>query len=233
MPEVIMRIDAVTSVGCFTGSRLYNSQHEVGNAVNPRAILRNPYVWGFLVGIVMLTAIRPFLRRIPEPPPVLFQLPEYALVGMDGKPYGSAELRGQVYIASVFSTDCRSICPPVMKGMARLQDGFAQRKIQGVRLVSISVDPEHDTPEVLTEYAKGIGVDPLRWTLLTGDPAEVRRLAVFGFKTPEAVHTGKLMLVDGSGRVRGFYGSDEMGLDEVYNRAQHVLRQERETKGPR
>ena len=198
-----------------------------------REVFRNPYVWGFLIGIVMLTAIRPFLRRIPEPPPVLSQLPEYSLVGMDAKPYGSTELRGQVYIANVFSTDCRSICPPVMNGMARLQDGFAQRKIQGIRLVSISVDPEHDTPEVLTEYAKGVGVDPLRWTLLTGDPAEVRRLVVDGFKAPDAVHTGRLVLVDGSGRVRGFYGSDEVGLDEVYNRAQHVLRQERQGKGSR
>jgi len=208
--------------------------------VNARAVLRNPYVWGFVIGIVMLTAIRPFLRRIPEPPPVLFQLQEYSLVGMDGKPYGSAELRGQVYVANFFSTNCRSICPAIMKGMARLQDGFAQRKIQGVRLVSISVDPEHDTPEVLTEYAKGMGVDPLRWTLLTGDPAAVRRLVVDGFKTPvvapppggpgpiDIAHTGKLVLVDGLGRIRGYYGSDDMGLDEVYNRAQHVLRQERE-----
>jgi len=201
--------------------------------VSARAVLRNPYVWGFFIGIVMLTAIRPFLRRIPEPPPVLFQLKEYSLVGMDGKPYGSAELRGQVYVANVFSTSCRSICPAVMRGMARLQDGFAQRKTQGIRLVSISVDPDHDTPEVLTEYSKGLGVDPLRWALLTGDPVEVRRLVVDGFKTPAAVHTGKLMLVDGSGRVRGYYDSNEMGLDEAYNRAQHVLRQERETKGSR
>ena len=212
--------------------------------MSARTVFRNPYVWGFLIGIVMLTAIRPFLRRIPEPPPVLSQLPEYSLVGMDAKPYGSAELRGKVYIANVFSTDCRSICPPVMKGMARLQDGFAQRKIQGIRLVSISVDPEHDTPAVLTEYAKGLSVDPERWTLLTGDPERVRQLVVFGFKTPvvsappggpgpiDIAHTGKLVLVDGLGRIRGYYGADEMALDEVYNRAQHVLRQERETKRP-
>jgi cytochrome oxidase Cu insertion factor (SCO1/SenC/PrrC family) len=111
--------------------------------------------------------------------------------------------------------------------------------------VSISVDPEHDTPGVLADYAKGIGVDPARWTLLTGDPARIRSLVVDGFKTPlpppataapgviDIAHTGKLVLVDGEGRVRGYYGSDEMGLDEVYNRAQHVLKQQRETKPPR
>jgi protein SCO1/2 len=208
--------------------------------VSARQILRNPYVWGFVIGIVTLTLIRPLLRHVPEPPPVLSQLPEFSLVGADGKPYGSSELRGQVYVANFFFTSCRSICPAIMQGMRRLQDGFAQRNIEGVRLVSISVDPEHDTPEVLGEYAKGMGVDPLRWTLLTGDPEQVRRLVVDGFKTPvippapggpgpiDIAHTGKLVLVDGAGRIRGYYGTDELGLDEVYNRAQHVLRQQRE-----
>jgi protein SCO1/2 len=205
------------------------------------AVLRNPYVWGFVIGIVTLTAIRPLLRHVPEPPPVLFQLPAFTLEGQDGKPFGSRELRGQVYIASFFFTSCRSICPAIMHGMGRLQAGLAERNVQGVRLVSISVDPEHDTPEILSEYAKGMGVDSGRWTLLTGDPEQVRALVVDGFKTPvvpappqgaeplDIAHTGKLVLVDGSGRVRGYYGSDEMGLDEVFNRAQHVLRQERES----
>lgn len=213
--------------------------------MNSGSILRNPYVWGFLIGIVTLTAIRPLLRHIPEPPPVLSQLPAFTLTGIDGKPFGSEDLRGQVYIANFFFTSCRSICPAVMSGMARLQDGFAQRNIQGIRLVSISVDPGHDTPAVLGEYAKGLKVDPSRWTLLTGDADLVSRLVVDGFKTPLAkpppggpgpvdiAHTGKLVLVDGAGRIRGYYASDEMGLDEVYNRAQHVLRQERESKPPR
>jgi protein SCO1 len=213
--------------------------------VSPGSLARNPYLWGFLIGITTLTLIRPLLRHIPEPPPVLSQLPEFSLVGVDGKPFGSAELRGQVYIANFFFTSCRSICPAVMKGVSRLQDGFAQRDIRGVRLVSISVDPEHDTPDVLGQYAKGMGIDAARWTLLTGDPERVRALVVDGFKTPLATpppggpgpmdiaHTGKLVLVDGQGRIRGYYGSDEMGLDEVYNRAQHVLREEREAKAPR
>ena len=206
-----------------------------------RTLLRNPYLWGFLIGIVTLTLIRPLLRHVPEPPPVLLQLPEFSLVGVDGKPYGSAELHGTVYVASFFFTSCRSICPAIMKGVARLQDGFAQRNIDGIRLVSISVDPGNDTPEVLADYAKGMGVDPLRWTLLTGDPEAIRRLVVDGFKTPlvpaepvgpepgpiDIAHTGKLVLVDGDGRIRGYYDSNDLGLDEVYNRAQHVLSQQR------
>ena len=181
--------------------------------MNARTVYRNPYVWGFVIGIVTLTAIRPLLRHVPEPPPVLFQLPEFSLVGSDGKPYGSAELRGQVYVASFFFTSCRSICPTIMRGMGRLEAGFKERNIEGIRLVSISVDPEHDTPEVLGAYAKEMGVDPGRWTLLTGDPEQVRRLVVFGFKTPVVAPPPQgarpidtpireLVLVDGSGRVR-------------------------------
>jgi protein SCO1/2 len=209
--------------------------------VNVRTVLRNPYVWGFVIGVVTLTLIRPLLRHVPEPPPVLSQLPDYELVSGDGTPYGSEELRGQVYITNFFFTSCRSICPAMMKGMARLQDGFAQRNVDGIRLVSISVDPENDTPSVLATYATAIGVNPRRWTLLTGDPGQVRRLVVDGFKTPlvtpppggpepiDIAHTGQLVLVDGKGRVRGYYASDEMGLDEVFNRAQHVLREQRES----
>ena len=207
--------------------------------MNVRALLRNPYVWGFVIGVVTLTAIRPLLRHVPEPPPVLSQPPPFSLVGIDGTPYGSEQLHGQVYVANFFFTSCRSICPAIMQGMGRLQAAFAERNVRGVRLVSISVDPEHDTPEVLGTYAKGLSADPERWTFLTGDPERVRRLVVDGFKTPLAsppplspdavdiAHTGKLVLVDGFGRIRGYYGSDEPGLDEVFNRAQHVLRQER------
>jgi len=202
---------------------------------------RNPFVWAFVIGIVTLTLLRPVLRRVPEPPPVLGQLPEFSLVDAAGAPYGSRELRGEVYVVSFFFTTCRSICPAIMSGMAKLRDGFDQRGIHGIRLVSISVDPEHDTPEVLRRYAGQFHVDPARWVLLTGDPARVRALVVDGFKTPmdpaiapagsepmDIAHTGKIVLVDGSGGIRGYYGTDDLGLDEVFNRAQHVLEQEGE-----
>lgn len=206
--------------------------------MKPRELVRSPYVWAFLLGIITLTAIRPFLRRVPEPPPVLFQLPAFSLVDARGETYGSRELEGQVYIASFFFTRCGSICPTIMNGIKRIQEGFERKGVTGVRLVSISVDPEHDTPGVLSEYASRLGVDPSRWTLLTGDPPSVNAIVVDGFKTPmdrpvdgapgpfDIAHTGKVVLVDGQGRVRGYYGTDELGLDEVYNRAQHVVGQE-------
>ena len=202
-------------------------------------VLKNPYVWGFLIGIAVLTALRPFLRRIPEPPPVVGHVPGWTLVADDGRAFGSADLRGSVYVVSFFFTRCTSICPTIMRGMARLQAGFDERGDDGIRLVSISVDPVHDTPEVLRGYARDLGVRPERWTLVTGDEESVRRLVVEGFKTPlgapgdspatplEIAHTGKVVLVDGSGGIRGYYGTDELGLDEVYNRARHVRDREK------
>ena len=200
-----------------------------------REVVRSPYVWGMLIGIVTLTAIRPLLHRVPELPPVIGHAPELALVDSDGRPFGSVQLKGQVYIVSFFFTSCRSICPVIMHGMARLQARLDERGIDGIRLLSISVDPEHDTPDVLRTYGKDLAVKPERWTLLTGDPETIRAVVVDGFKAPlvrgpataarpiEIAHTGKVVLVDRSGGIRGYYDTDDMGLDEVFNRAQDVL----------
>ena len=147
-------------------------------------ILKNPWIWAFLVGAIVLAALRPLLRHVPEPPPVLGRVPAWTLTDSAGRPFGSTDLRGEVYVVSFFFTRCPSICPALMRGVARLQEGFDSRGDEGIRLVSISVDPEHDTPEVLRGYAATHGVREARWTLLTGDPEDVRRLVVDGLKTP-------------------------------------------------
>jgi protein SCO1/2 len=202
-----------------------------------RPFYASPYVWAFLAGIVLLTLMRPLLRYEPDPPPVLGQLPEFRLVDDRGRPFGSAELAGQVWVGNLFFTRCRSICPVLTAAMGRLQDRYDEYGIEGIRLVSISVDPLHDTPERLREYAGTWAVDERRWTLLTGEPERIERLAVEGFKSflgPAAAdeqggfdiaHLGKLVLVDGQGRIRGYYDADPAGLDEVFHRSQHVLRE--------
>jgi len=193
---------------------------------------RNPYVWAFVVGCLTLTLMRPLLRYVPKPPPVLGTLPEFALVDTDGKPFGSAQLRGQPYVASFFFTRCPSVCPLLMTRMRQLQESFRNAGVTDVRLVSITVDPAHDTPEVLHDTEPRYGVDQSRWKLLTGPPERVRALCVDGFHVPgfeqayrgegDIPHTMKLVLVDGAGRIRGYYDADESGLDEVFHRAQHV-----------
>jgi protein SCO1 len=204
-----------------------------------KPVLRNPFVWAFVVGCVVMTLMRPLLRREPPPPPVLRQLPRFELVESSGHPFGSDELRGHVYVVSFFFTSCPSLCPTLMKGMARLQQRYREEKLDSIRLVSITVDPERDTPERLRKAESDYGVDPTRWVLLTGPRERIRDLAVGGFQValgePERTeaglldiaHTGKILLVDGGGRLRGYYDSDAMGLDEVFWRSRRVLEEAR------
>ncbi len=201
-------------------------------------IWRNPFVIAFVVGCVTVTLMRPLLRYEPKPPPILSTLPEFSLVDTSGRPFGSADLRGQVWIASFFFTRCPSVCPLLMQHMAELEKRYADDGIQGIRLVSITVDPAYDTPAVLRDAEPRYGVDPARWTLLTGAPDAVRTLLRDGFRVPgfesaasangDIPHTTKVVLVDPSGNVRGYYDTDADGLDEVYWRAQHVLKEARE-----
>ncbi len=192
---------------------------------------RNPFVWAFFVGCAVITLMRPMLRREPPPPPVLRQLPRFELLDASGKPFGTDELRGHVYVASFFFTRCRSICPALMKQMARLQARYREDGLDGIRLVSITVDPQHDTPERLREAEASYGVDPARWTLLTGAQSRIRELAKDGFQVAvgdgdsDVAHSGKLILVDANGGLRGLYGSDDVGLDETYWRSRHVLKE--------
>jgi protein SCO1/2 len=203
-----------------------------------RSVFRSPFVWAFLGGIILLTLIRPLLRHEPAPPPVLGRLPAFSLTAASGEPFGSAELSGQVYVASFFFSRCPSICPRLMAAMGRLQQRYDEAGVDGVRLISITVDPDHDTPERLREYGAIHNVEPRRWTLLTGDFAAIRDLVREGFRTPlgqpdpggnlvEIAHSTKFVLVDGSGAIRGYYDSDTTGLDEIFHRSRHVLKEMR------
>jgi protein SCO1 len=200
-------------------------------------LLRNPFFWAFVVGCAVITSMRPLLRRVPQAPPVIRQLPSFELVDTDGRRFGSDELRGHVYVASFFFTRCQSICPTLMKDLARLERRYHEEGLDSIRIVTISVDPEHDTPDVLRKAAEHYDADPSRWILLTGPRETIRNLAVDGFQVgvgePETsagglvdiAHTGKLMLVDPEGRLRGYYESSDLGLDEIYWRSRHVLDQ--------
>ena len=189
-------------------------------------LLQHPWLLAFAAGIVCITAMRPLLRHEPAPPPVLSQLPEWALVDSSGASFGSADLAGRVWIASFFLTRCAAGCPALTRALASLQQRYRDSGIEDVRLVSISVDPGFDTPERLADYAELHGIDPTSWKLLTGDEQRVRDLVQRGFHTP-VEHSERLVLVDRAGAIRGSYGSDASGLDEVFHRSRHVLAERR------
>ena len=106
-------------------------------------------------------------------------VPDFALIERSERHVTRASLEGLVWVTNFFYTNCPDVCPLQSARMARLQRDFADQR--DVRPVSISVDPEHDTPEILREYAQRFGADPERWLFLTGDKAAIHRLAQDGF----------------------------------------------------
>lgn len=201
-------------------------------------VLRNPYVWAFVVGCVVVTSMRPLLRRVPEPPPVIGRVPPFSLVASDGAAYGSSALAGHPYLASFFCTRCDEASEQRLKSMAALAERYGDDRLDAIRLLSISVEPEHDTPERLRDEAKRRAADGRRWVLVTGTSAAIRALAEQGFGVApgslralaDAGGGAKLFLVDGLGRLRGRYEDGALGLDEAYWRARRVAEEERASR---
>jgi len=162
------------------------------------------------------------------PLPVLAQLPDFRLVERSGQKLGLSDLKGKVWIADFIFTRCPGPCPRMSSRMASLERDL--RSEAGLRLVSISVDPEFDTQEVLTKYAAQYQAEEGRWFFLTGDKTAIHHLAKFGFLVggvdDVTLHTTRFVLVDRQGRVRGYYSSsDEEDLRKLGNDAKALLRE--------
>jgi protein SCO1/2 len=162
------------------------------------------------------------------PLPVLAQLPDFRLPERSGKTLGLADLKGQVWIADFIFTRCPGPCPRMTSKMASLQRDLQSE--DSLRLVSISVDPEFDTPEVLAKYAARYQAKEGRWFFLTGDKAAIHDLAKSGFLVggvdDVTLHTTRFVLIDREGRVRGYYSSsDEDELQKLRNDARALLRE--------
>jgi protein SCO1/2 len=206
-----------------------------GEGIQPRRRLFNPWFLAVLAGVVLIPALRPLLRIEPDPPPVLRQLPEWRLVDQDGEGFGSADLAGDVYVASFLFTRCPTVCPRLTADLRRLERRYREEGVEDVRLVSFSVDPEHDTPERLRDYAGSRSLHLERWSLVTGSEEGMRAVVLDGFALPmgerldlagglvDVAHTTRLVLVDRAGGIRGYYGSDAVGLDEVFHRTRQIL----------
>lgn len=129
---------------------------------------------------------------------------DFELVDSQGQPFSSDELKGKVWVASFFFVNCPGFCLNMNERIAALAKDLADTD---VRFVSFTVDPEHDTPEAMAEYAKRFEADPAQWAMLTGDVETITRVGGESFRVSvaPATHSGRLLLVDRSGRVRGAF----------------------------
>lgn len=139
-------------------------------------------------------------------------IPDFELISQQGLPIGRKDMEGKITIVDFFFTSCPSICPVMSKEMERVNDAF--RNKEDVQIFSISIDPEYDTPEVLSDYSARHNSTPGKWHFLTGDKEAIYNLARCGFILPtidgygepdDFVHSDKFVLVDEYGRIRGYY----------------------------
>jgi len=164
-------------------------------------------------------------RPRPGAPPVLSQVQDFALTNQDGQPVNLASLRGHVWVADIIFTRCPGPCPRMTQQMKALQDALPAPS--QAQLVTLTTDPDFDSPGVLKAEAERFGANPDRWTFLTGSKKEIAALAIDGLKLtaiekkPEErenvadlfIHSTYFVVVDGKARVRGVFETTGEGID--------------------
>ena len=192
----------------------------------------------FVVAIVLVSIGLALLLTVRSSPslPDFGPLPDFTLLDASGERFDQTSLDGRTWVASFFFTRCTSICPALTASMKRLRTRLDAEGLRDVRLVSFSVDPEHDDPEVLRSYAADHGIELDRWTLVTGEHDAVRRLLDEGFRTGMGVprteagglmdiaHSAKLVLVDGQRHMRGYFSADDEGLSQAVVASRALVR---------
>lgn len=145
----------------------------------------------------------------PEP---VGDIAPFQLSDQDGHPFGLEQMLGKVWVADFFFTSCPSICPLLTESMQELAREFANEP--ELRFLSISVDPETDTPEVLRAHAESLRLPQTHWRLLSGPRADVHALCEQSFRLAfgeemsadgDILHSTRLVIVDARGRVRSYH----------------------------
>jgi protein SCO1/2 len=157
-------------------------------------------------------------------------VPEFSLINQDGKTFGSADLRGKIWIADFIYTTCPGPCPMISSRMSEVQEPL---KNTDVHLVSFSVDPAKDTPQVLRGYAEKLQAEPGRWDFLTGPQSTIYNLSRNGFKLAVGdekgvpIHSTRMILVDRHGEIRGYYDAAEAdAVTKLVADTTHLLREQ-------
>src|SRR5690554_4194340 len=157
------------------------------------------------------------------PPGQQHYIPDFSFVAQDSSRVGREQMEGKITIVDFFFTSCPSICPIMSNEMERVQDAF--RKEDNVQIYSITIDPDYDTPDQLAEYSLKYNASPDKWHFLNGPKEQTYDLVRCGFALPivdghdnpdDFVHSDKFILVDGQGRIRGYYsGTEREGVDKL------------------
>lgn len=160
------------------------------------------------------------------------KVPSFSFINQDGKTITNQDYLGKVYVVEFFFTTCPTICPRMNLNLVQIQNTFKDFENFGV--ASFTINPEHDTPEVLKEYAEKYGITNPNWHLLTGDKEDIFNLANAGFYIYAAQnedvlggfeHSGNFALIDKNGYIRS--RKDEFGNSIIYYRG--IISEEEKT----
>jgi protein SCO1 len=175
------------------------------------------------------------------------KVPAFSFVNQNGETISNNDYEGKVYVVEFFFTTCPSICPKMNKNLVQIQNSFKGLKNFGV--ASFTINPEHDTPEVLKQYAEEYGITNPNWHLMTGDIDTIYKLANTGFNLYTAKddeveggfeHSGNFALIDKNGFIRsritesgnpliyynGIISEEEMMDDEGFKEEISMLKED-------
>jgi protein SCO1 len=161
--------------------------------------------------LLVLSRDAPQHTSLEPPLPKIAPAPEFALTSQDGEPVTLADLRGRVVAVTFILTMCTTTCPVLTPMMSFVQDQLGSDFGAKIRFVSITVDPERDTADVLKQYAQSFGANFAGWSFLTGTPEAIRdvtrRYGVYASKTAndDVEHTFLTSIVDPHGILRVQY----------------------------
>jgi protein SCO1/2 len=180
-----------------------------------RPVFGEKFVLPAIVGVFVLflaaagikMADMGYLSKSGRTVPVYDDFPDFKLTERSGREISKKDLLGRVWVMDFIFTRCGGQCPIMSRAMSKLTKEFP-----GVKYLSITSDPEYDTPGKLTDYADGYEADPNDWLFLTGDKQAVSDVAValkLSKMDEPAMHSGHFVLVDKKGRVRGYYDPND------------------------
>ena len=187
-------------------------------------------IWGVPL-VVILAVVAAFVVNSAEQSrsqlPILGEVPSFRLTASNGEEFTRTDLNGRLHVVNFMFTRCQGVCPTMSANIKKMYDLY--RGSDKVRFLSITVDPDYDTLEVLRTYADGFGVNDGRWIFARGPLVDVAALLEHGFMLDASDlpsnHPSYLILVDDKGQIRGFYSyNDDDELTALRDNVRNLAR---------
>ena len=178
-----------------------------------------------LLGLMYLLLVAEYSRAEQKSLPVVDQIADFTLTNQNNQVITLADLTNHVWVADIIFTRCAGSCPIMSTEMKSLQEALPSTS--PAKLVTLTTDPDYDTPAILKKYGERYGANFQRWTFLTGSKKELADLAAGSLKlgsTPVApqdrqspddlfVHSTIFVVVDKQARLRGIFQTEGQGVD--------------------